>query len=133
MMESFTIQSRDPGTSLTLRSHDSDYLAAEIRSAGLDATAKVSTYLANGFAAYFLRLATDWRGWSGQREWASLEGDLALTAECDRAGHVYLHVHLHDGAPARWEVGAELVLEAGQLERLASEARTFETLAFGAT
>ena len=132
MAESLTIQSHEPRASLTLRSHNRDYFVAEIRHAGIEAAAKVGTYLSSGFADFFAGLATDWRGWSGHRRWASLEGELALTAESDRTGHVYLRVHLHDGAPARWEVEAELVLEAGQLERLASEARTFENLALSA-
>jgi hypothetical protein len=126
MTEPLTIHSRDPGASLTLRPHDRDYFVAEVRHAGIDASARVGTYLSSGFADFFAGLAADWRGWTGHRRWASLEGELAFTAESDRAGHVYLHVHLHDGAPARWEVEAELVLEAGQLERVAREARTFE-------
>ena len=132
MAEPLTIQSHEPRASLTLRSHSHDYFVAEIRHAGIEAAAKVGTYLSSGLADFFAALEADWRGWSGQRSWASLEGELALTAESDRTGHVYLHVHLHDGAPARWEVEAELVLEAGQLEGLAKESRTFENQALGA-
>jgi hypothetical protein len=35
-------------------------------------------------------------------------------------------VHLYDGAPPKWTAEVNLTLEAGQLEHLASEARTFE-------
>lgn len=132
MAESLTIQSREPGASLTLRSSGPDYIVAEIRHTGIEAAAKVGTYLSGGFADFFAGLAVDWRGWTGNRTWTSLEGELTLTAESDRTGHVYLRVHLQDGAPARWEVEAELVLEAGQLERIASEARAFAKLALGA-
>jgi len=132
MADSLTVQSRDPGASLTLHPHNRDYFVAELRHSGLEAAAQVGTYLSSGLADFFTGLATNWRGWSGRRSWTSLEGELTLGAESDRTGHVYLRVHLHDGAPARWEVEAELVLEAGQLERLASDARTFEQMAFSA-
>jgi hypothetical protein len=132
MADSFTVQSRDPGASLTLRSHDRDYVIAALRHSGLDAAARVGTYLSGGLADFFAGLAAEWRGWRGRRTWSSLEDELTLAAESDRTGHVYLRVHLHDGSPARWTVEAELVLEAGQLEQLASEARTFEQVAFSA-
>lgn len=132
MSVSLEVQSRDPGVSLSLRSHNRDYLVANIRHMGLEATAKVGTYLSGGIGDFFGGLAAEWQGWTGSRTWTSLEDELTLAAESDRTGHVYLHVRLQDGHPARWTVDANLVLEAGQLERLASDARAFEKVAFSA-
>ena len=128
MSDSFTVESVQDGTSLRLRSHDRDFFLAEVRGRGMEAKARVGTYMSSGFAEFFTELATHWRGWKGDREWSSLEGELAIRATADRTGHVYLQVHLHDGAPARWKVDAAIVIEAGQLERLAAEARAFEAM-----
>lgn len=51
---------------------------------------------------------------------------LTIRAESDRTGHVHLRAHLHDRAPARWEVEAVPVLDAGQLEHVEREARAVE-------
>jgi hypothetical protein len=37
-----------------------------------------------------------------------------------------MNVRLRDGAPAKWTLQAELILEAGALPMLAIRARTFE-------
>jgi hypothetical protein len=133
MIEPFTIESRDPSASLALRPFDRDYFLAEVRHAGLHATARVGSYLSGGLGDFFSGLAADWTGWAGAREWGSLEGELTLRAESDRTGHVYLRVRLRRGAPAEWEVEVALVLEAGQLGRLAAGARAFERAALSAT
>ena len=126
MVESFTVQSRDDRASLELLPYDRDYFLAALRSSGLEATARVGSYMSGGLGAFFAGLAGSWKGWEGTRTWSSLEGELELQAKSDHTGHVFLSVRLHYGAPARWQAEVELVLEAGQLDRLASDAREFE-------
>ena len=126
MIECFAVQSSDDGARFELRRHNKGHLVAELRSRGLDASVLVSAYMFGGFAAFFGGLATDWKGWKGAREWRALEGELNLKAESDRTGHIYLSVELRDGAPPRWQVNSGLVLEAGQLDRLAASGREFE-------
>lgn len=133
MTEIFTIASRDRGASLILSPLDGDYFSAQLIHPGLDAQARVGSYMCEGLGDFFAGMADDWKGWSGSRTWASLEGELRLSAESDRTGHVYLGAHLHDGAPARWTVELGLIVEAGQLERLASMARAFEKSVLSAT
>ena len=133
MPEPFLIESRDPGASVALRPHDRESFLAEVHQPGLHATALVYSYLSAGLGEFFAGLAASWTGWAGVREWGSLEGELTLRAESDRTGHVYLTVRLRRGAPPEWEVEAALVLEAGQLERLAAAARAFERSALSAT
>lgn len=72
--------------------------------------------------AYFRSLAQDWRGWDGDREWTSLEGDLHLTAKHD--GHVRVQASLRPQND--WTVTALISLEAG--EELAAAARDLTDL-----
>lgn len=132
MSDSFTIPTQDPCATVVLSASSVDYIVAEVRHAGLQAAARVGTYLSGGLGDFFTGLAADWRGWTGERQWASLEDELRLRARADRTGHVYLDVRLQDGAPARWSVEASMVLEAGRLEKLASAARAFEQSAMRA-
>jgi hypothetical protein len=126
MSENLIVPSRDPGVVLTLRPSSRDYFIAEMTHPGVSAVVQVGTYLSDGLGNYFTSLATDWKGWPGERRWSSLEGELELSARCDRTGHVSLRVRLRRESPAEWQLDAQLVLEAGQLERLAHDARSFE-------
>lgn len=78
-----------------------------------------------GLADYFERLADDWRGWKGERRWASLEDDLELAASHDGLGTVTLTARLRTEAFAhhRWSASTELVLDAGGLDRISRAAR----------
>jgi hypothetical protein len=69
-----------------------DYLVADLLVDGLSATERVYSHYAYGWrelADFFAGLAADLRGWSGTREWTSLESDLKIEAR-----HEYGHVHL---------------------------------------
>jgi hypothetical protein len=88
--------------------------------------------MSGGFGDFFDFMAANWTGWAEVKEWRSLEGELVLRARSDRTGHVYLHVRLRCGAPAKWTAEMDLVLEAGQLEQLANRARQFEESSIGA-
>src|SRR3954454_5528811 len=48
----------------------------------------------DGLAEYLEALAKDWRGWSGERLWESLEGDVALIAVHDGHGTIRLRANL---------------------------------------
>lgn len=64
-------------------------------------------------ASFFEEMAVSWRGWEGEREFYSLEGDLAMTAVHD--GHVRIAARLteHSG-PDQWTVQAKVVIDAGE-------------------
>jgi hypothetical protein len=77
-------------------------------------------------AGFFRDLAMHWRGWPGKKEWASLEGEFALTATCDSTGHTSLLLRLRSGPnPFDWCLSVVLLLEAGQLESIASQIEYF--------
>lgn len=105
-----------------------DYLVANLVDVGLSATMRVYAHYASGWrdpAALFGGLATDRRGWSGTREWTSLEYDLRI-----EAGHDFLLVQLHvtvskDQAQCGshgWRASADLTLGPGEhLSRVVDE------------
>jgi hypothetical protein len=143
MAETFTIESAEFGpegerASLTLRPHDANYFLAEMRSAGLQAIAQINSGARRGFAwegfgEFFTGIAANWKGWTGRREWKSLEGDLKLDAENGGRGLVAIGVYVHYGAPAQWKVQFAIRVESARLDQLATDARSFERSALSAT
>ncbi|HEY0904029.1 MAG TPA: DUF6228 family protein [Marmoricola sp.] len=105
-----------------------DYLVADLTLDGLTATKRVYSHYASGWrdlAAFFRGLATDWRGWSGTREWASVESDLRIEARHEY-GHVQLRVTLQSLRPDwgnhGWRTSGDLTLDPGeQLSQLAQD------------
>ena len=101
---------------------------------GLAASAVVSELYDNtGFPAlvrYFERLAADYRGWDGNREWAGSEGNLRLSASHDRLSRITLVVALDKyagGDPEDdWRVVTPMLLEPGTaLDRAAASLKRF--------
>jgi hypothetical protein len=127
---SFLLRSNDGVSSLRLSCESADFLAVEVIGRDLRATCRLETFQpAERLSDYFGQLADNWRGWSGLRSWSALTGELSLDATIDRAGHVTLVALLLYGAPAAWSVSAVFTVDAGQLESLASQARTLEASA----
>lgn len=127
MTAMFEVISRDDRATLRLLEHDRDYFVAELRGLNLSARARVGTYMSTGLAELFAEMAASWRGWTGKKSWASLEGELHLSAEADRTGHITVTAELREGMPPVWTVVLLLTVEAGQLDALARAARAFET------
>ncbi|NNK24319.1 MAG: hypothetical protein HKP05_01595 [Woeseiaceae bacterium] len=80
-----------------------------------------------GVVRLFSEAATDWRGWSGEKSWESLEGDFRLTLISGNTGRISLRAFIsHDcGNPDPWRLDAELGIEAGQLDVLAKDIERF--------
>lgn len=68
-------------------------------------------------------LATDWRGWDGERTWQSEEVELRLTAIHNKTNTVTVTVELEDGAPPRWRLAADLEFDPGVFQTLAADAK----------
>jgi hypothetical protein len=137
MTDAFIIKSATDGASLILRWTDPTSFQAEIRRPRLDASTRVLSRVgrsgdqSDGLDKFFGGLAADWKGWTGSREWKSLERDLILSAKHGPGG-IGLKVQLHDGAPPVWKLEFELGLESVQLDQLAAAAATFERSRRGA-
>ncbi|GAA1096793.1 hypothetical protein GCM10009668_11950 [Nocardioides dubius] len=102
----------------------SDFLTVAVVGPDLRASRQVYAGWENGFstlAAFFADLADHWRGWSGQRVFESIEGDLRILATHD--GHVNLQVRLWETTePHGWRVESEIRVDAGEaLSRAANE------------
>ena len=107
-----------------------DVLQADLNLTGLAVTVRVVQHYATGFidlADFFDRLARDWRGWDGAREWESLEGDLKIEAK-----HIYGHVRLRvtvrrflaDWGNDGWSATGDLTIDPGeQMAQIATNAR----------
>ena len=74
----------------------------------------------------FQELATHWSGWSGPKVWRAMEGELEIAATSDSVGHIKFELKVPTYSEAsHWSASAWVVVEAGQLERLAREAQAF--------
>ena len=94
---------------------------------GLTAEAPVgnSPYI-QGPEILFREMAESWRGWSGEKSWNALEGELALTATADSQGHITVRVQVRSGSCFDgWSLTSFAFLEAGQLEFFQKRASRF--------
>ncbi|MCB5177991.1 DUF6228 family protein [Streptomyces antimicrobicus] len=105
-------------------------LAVEVEADGLRArldSVHVSVWDRAGDLTEFLDdLATDFRGWEGERTWVTHH--LVLTATFRTGGHVQLSWGLRFGlfAEDAWECSVATTLEAGeQMSQLAADMRSF--------
>ena len=95
----------------------------EVDGPALRGIARVDCYMSDNLGDYFSDLAQSWKGWSGEKVWQSIERELRLGAKCDSLGHITLSYCLSSGyVECPWSVTGSILLEAGQLERIAVEA-----------
>jgi hypothetical protein len=80
-----------------------------------------------GIARLFSEAAREWKGWTGAKVWESIEGELRLELRINHLGHVFLRVRIRSdpGEADRWQLDAELGLDAGQLDGVARDANRF--------
>ncbi|MFC4018908.1 DUF6228 family protein [Micromonospora sp. GCM10011542] len=106
------------------------YVTAELRCDGLAASRQVVHNYASGFedlADFFGQLADDWRGWSGERVWESVEGDLRIEARHEYR-HIQLRIVIRSPGPGwgneGWKAAADLTIDPGEeLTRAVSDLR----------
>ena len=116
MDTSFAIASARDDTRLVFSSVSADSFVARIESRKYSAEASVSTYVCGPPSSLFRDMARDWDGWTGTKEWASLEDELRLQATIDLTGHVSLRTIFRDCcSPADWRFEATIPIDAGSL------------------
>jgi hypothetical protein len=126
MKPTVTLKSAHDRTTLEFIERGGGYFLGRISGPNLQATAKIYEYEPMYFKRFFADLAANWNGWTGKKEWKSLEGELALSATINSTGHVTLSVQLRSGPyPYDWNLSARILLEAGQLDRLAHSVAAF--------
>lgn len=81
-------------------------------------------------AGFFADLAADWRGWTGQRCWRAMEGEMAIEARHDGGANVMIAVTIkrpwRPYAEDAWSARAVFTLEA--VEQLSAVARDLANL-----
>lgn len=109
---------------------DSLHYAVELRAPGL--TARVDEVVAwiwdSGLTAFLQGLATDYRGWDGERSWHTDDRDLTVSAAFRSGGYVGLTWTLRPWtwAAGGWGASVTTWLEAGeQMTSLAADVRAF--------
>lgn len=71
-------------------------------------------------SVFFRKMANEWEGAEEKQwTWVSLEGELSTSATCDLTGHTTLRVAIQKYNETRWQLEGTLVLEGGQLRRIA--------------
>lgn len=75
--------------------------------------------------AFLQDVASNWRGWPGEKRWKSIEGDLKLICTITTLGLITVVVELqsYDGDPFTWDARCKLVLESWQLDPMAAQAK----------
>jgi hypothetical protein len=125
------LESSRDGGHLELRHRGPEWWEVTLTLPGLTATAKVDCFSYDGehtLGVLFRRLSDDWRGWDGERTWASIEGGVDLAATHDGLGHVALRVRIRSRLyDDDWTANGVIWLDAGQLGRVAREVAAFET------
>jgi hypothetical protein len=104
---------------------EGDYFQVSVVAHDLSATRRVCAYTDGaGIARLLADAAKEWTGWAGAKVWESLEGELRIELSTDHLGHVTVAVRVRSdpGGADRWELDAELGLDAGQLDGVAREA-----------
>lgn len=135
-MSEFLIQSADRGAQLLFFDRipsDPNQLIEGFWVQITDLNLSAATTVDGGYdhshaASLFADMARQWQGWSGELEWRSLENELSLRCTSDRLGHVRIEIELRSEIgnwDYAWAVRAAVMVEAGQLERLARAAAVF--------
>jgi hypothetical protein len=133
-MDHFRIESVHGGDSLEFRGiiprglvdYDGTTFTVAWISTSVTASVEVYDVHPENWSALFSGLADNWQGWIGAQEHGSLEGHLHLSCTCDKTGHIGVRVQLRgDMFGSDWRVDVTLAVEAGQLERIAQEARSY--------
>lgn len=125
-MEEMRIKSAYSNTHLRFFDIKGDEFHASLTSADYSGTVKVWAYTdIHGMANLFESMAENWHGWSGEKKWASIEGEFAITCVHDALGHITLSIEMHKefGSAEMWRLKGTLVVDAGLLEAIANDAK----------
>ncbi|MFJ4173741.1 DUF6228 family protein [Microbacterium sp. NPDC089696] len=101
-------------------------LDVRLRGPGLDASLGCYVHDPRELAQYFRSLDAGWRGWSGERRYASLEGEVVLSARHGRRIEIATSLGFVPGGDVSvgWSCTAGVSVEPG--EQLAGFVRDFD-------
>jgi hypothetical protein len=107
------------------RTDGSEYFIVSVTAHNLTASAQVYAWnpFDRGLIHFFDDMAANWKGWSGEKVWSSLEGELGLVCTSDSLGHIEIEVALYDV----WTLKHVLHVDSGQLQDITLGVRRFFT------
>jgi hypothetical protein len=125
-MKSVIIKSTSGSRSLVFSKREGEYFSVTLAGDLLSATKGVWGYTdTECLPDLFESIATDWKGWKGEKKWRAIEGDFQMIATCDNLGHIKLEIEIRNEPPDDWIVRAPLFLEAGSVDTIAKELREY--------
>jgi len=126
-MTAAVIKANRDGRSLTFSDRDGDYFKVEVAGGPVTAMKTVWGYTDTSFLVdLFSSIAADWKGWAGERNWESIEGDLKITASSDKLGHIRLEVYIRNNDQENdWRIQTPVYLDAGSLDGVAKSVGRF--------
>ena len=103
-----------------------DYFSVRYKSQAIECVARIYAY-EDGYrlAEIFKEMAENWKGWSGKKEWAALEGEFSITCNSTSTGIVTVKFFLTPGLEREWEVKSSLSFGAGELEVISKHMAKF--------
>ena len=122
------IHSTSSSRELILSNKRDEYFQVEIKSLEISAALEIWTYTdAASLNKLLQEIGSENKPWHGERTWSAIEENFSLTATCSSLGEVTFQVMLHgaQGSPEEWKIQCGLVLEFGQLEKIAKQALVF--------
>ena len=122
------IKSAESDTYLRFSDIQGDYFLASLAGHNYSANMRVWAYTdPHGLANLFGSMAASWRGWDGEKKWSSIEGEFSISCTHDQLGHITLDIEMKQdfGTPEAWRLKVRIVVDAGQLEAIAGQARKF--------
>lgn len=121
------IKSTIDGKWLRFHEIEGDYFQVSIGGNGPHATKKIWGYTdADWITDLFESCAKDWKGWTDDRSWSSIEGDLTMEIFSSTLGQVTIRVYIRDsGRSEDWKVEVPIFTEVGALENIAMQCRNF--------
>jgi hypothetical protein len=132
MENELLINSSDSSSSLRIyglagdsEERDSEYFSVEVKSFQFQAMRRVYSHRdAVSLVSLFEWMADNWKGWSGNRSWSSVEGEFSLDCSSDNLGHIHLDVVISDNNHSEpWKIEARINIDAEQLSAIANQAR----------
>ena len=127
-MDEIIIKSSKSSASIRFHDKHGEYFLTTVSSVDYSATIKVWSYTDSAHLVdLFQSMALDWRGWTGNRSWESIEGELHLDCSHDRLGHITLCtcLRMNDGVSDAWSIKCIITTEAGQLDKIARDITSF--------
>jgi hypothetical protein len=132
MTREFRLKSASGGAALEFSSLSSrsgqevfTYLA-RLSGGGVSAEVEVYDMAPPRWSSFFADLASNWKGWPGEKRYESLEGHVALSCRADSTGHIRVRVCLRgDIGGSDWRAEDTILVEAGQLAAITRQSEIF--------